>query len=103
MGLVFYVCSAVIGGLSSALMSSSLASVQGVGALEAFFGGFILLFGARFGAGCTSGHGLSGMALMAWLSFLAVPFMFAGGIVTAFLMRTGSSPLDRFVNETLAV
>ena len=33
-----------------------------------------------------SGHGLSGMGLLFWMSFLAVPAMFGGGIVTAFAM-----------------
>ena len=35
--------------------------------------------------GCTSGHGLSGMALLSLQSILGVPAMFAGGIVTAFV------------------
>ncbi len=34
--------------------------------------------------GCTSGHGLSGMALLSLQSLLGVPAMFAGGIATAF-------------------
>jgi hypothetical protein len=34
--------------------------------------------------GCTSAHGLSGMALLSLHSFLGVPAMFAGGIITAF-------------------
>ena len=34
--------------------------------------------------GCTSGHGLSGMALLSLQSILGVPAMFAGGIATAF-------------------
>lgn len=52
----------------------------------AFGAGFLMLFGARIADGCTSGHGLSGMAQMAVSSTLAVAFMFAGGIVTAFLV-----------------
>jgi hypothetical protein len=39
----------------------------------------------RMAGGCTSGHGLSGMALFSLQSFLGVPAMFAGGIVTAFI------------------
>lgn len=52
----------------------------------AFGAGFIMLFGARLANGCTSGHGLSGMAQMAVSSTIAVAFMFAGGIATAFLL-----------------
>jgi len=47
-----------------------------------------------------SGHGLSGMGLLAWLSFIAVPAMFAGGIVTAFSMKA-TGALDDYVTRTL--
>ncbi len=56
-------------------------------ALMAFFGGFILLFGARLADGCTSGHGISGMAQLAVSSTLAVAAMFVGGILTAMLFK----------------
>ena len=39
----------------------------------------------RMAGGCTSGHGLSGMALLSLQSILGVPAMFAGGIATAFV------------------
>jgi uncharacterized membrane protein YedE/YeeE len=52
----------------------------------AFGGGFVMLFGARLADGCTSGHGLSGMAQLAVSSTIAVAFMFAGGIATALLL-----------------
>lgn len=52
----------------------------------AFAGGFIMLFGARIADGCTSGHGLSGMAQLAVGSTVAVAAMFAGGIATAMLL-----------------
>ena len=53
----------------------------------AFVAGFIMLFGARIADGCTSGHGLSGIAQLAIGSFIAVAAMFAGGIATAMLLR----------------
>ncbi|CAD5124400.1 DgyrCDS12685 [Dimorphilus gyrociliatus] len=84
---VLYVCSAIIGALSSAAASDTLSSTPGVHKAAAYFGGFIMLIGARFASGCTSGHGLSGMGVLAWLSFVAVPFMFGGGIATAFIFK----------------
>jgi uncharacterized protein len=54
--------------------------------LVAFVGGFVMLFGARLADGCTSGHGLSGMAQLAVGSTVAVAAMFAGGIATAMLV-----------------
>ncbi len=52
----------------------------------AFAAGFLMLFGARIADGCTSGHGLSGMAQLSVGSTVAVTAMFAGGIATALLL-----------------
>jgi uncharacterized membrane protein YedE/YeeE len=52
----------------------------------AFSAGFLMLFGARIADGCTSGHGLSGMAQLAVGSTVAVAAMFTGGIAAALLM-----------------
>jgi len=52
----------------------------------AFLAGFIMLFGARIAGGCTSGHGISGMAQLSAGSTLAVAAMFTGGILTALLL-----------------
>lgn len=49
----------------------------------AFAGGFLMLVGARIADGCTSGHGISGMAQLAVGSTVAVAAMFAGGIGAA--------------------
>lgn len=48
-----------------------------------FVGGFVLLFGARFGGGCTSGHMISGIAQLAVSSFLFSATLFASAITTA--------------------
>ncbi|MCX8101068.1 MAG: YeeE/YedE family protein [Geminicoccaceae bacterium] len=53
----------------------------------AFAGGFLMLAGARIADGCTSGHGLSGMAQLAVGSFVAIAATFAGGIAMAHLLR----------------
>lgn len=52
----------------------------------AFTGGFVMLLGARIADGCTSGHGLSGMAQLAVGSTVAVAAMFVGGIAAATLL-----------------
>lgn len=52
----------------------------------AFLAGFIMLFGARIAGGCTSGHGISGMAQLSAGSTLAVAATFVGGILTAMLL-----------------
>lgn len=57
-----------------------------------FVGGFLLLFGARFGGGCTSGHMISGISQLAISSFLFSAALFISGIITArVLYRDGGS------------
>ncbi|WP_353934658.1 YeeE/YedE thiosulfate transporter family protein [Acinetobacter baumannii] len=45
-----------------------------------------MLLGARIADGCTTGHGLSGIAQLAVGSTVAVAAMFTGGIATALLV-----------------
>jgi len=57
-----------------------------------FVGGFLLLFGARFGGGCTSGHMISGISQLAISSFIFSAALFISGIITArALYRDGRS------------
>lgn len=46
-----------------------------------------------------SGHGISGMGLLVWMSFVAVPAMFGGGIAVAFAMQAAGA-LDNYVTKT---
>ncbi|ALA60342.1 YeeE/YedE thiosulfate transporter family protein [Nitrospira moscoviensis] len=48
-----------------------------------FVGGFLLLFGARFGGGCTSGHMISGVSQLAVSSILFSAALFASAVLTA--------------------
>lgn len=52
----------------------------------ALAGGIILGFGARFGDGCTSGHGISGTLQLAVSSWISVIFFFIGGVITAHII-----------------
>ena len=54
--------------------------------LAAFLGGALMTFGARMAGGCTSGHGISGLATMGVASFVSVGAMFAGGIGLAWMI-----------------
>ncbi|KAI9338188.1 hypothetical protein BDR26DRAFT_863152 [Obelidium mucronatum] len=80
----------VFGGLCSALTSGL---VYGAGLLftpaqvsRLIGGGILLVYGSRIAGGCTSGHGLSGMAQLSVASFITVAFMFLGGTLMAFLV-----------------
>lgn len=50
-------------------------------------GGAVMAFGSRLGMGCTSGHGISGMALLGVSSFVSVVSMFGGGMAMAAVLR----------------
>ena len=48
-------------------------------------GGVLVGFGTRMGSGCTSGHGLCGLALLSWRSMIATAVFFGVAMVTVFL------------------
>lgn len=50
-------------------------------------GGFLVGFGTRLGSGCTSGHGVCGLARASRRSLLATAIFFAAATVTVFLLR----------------
>jgi uncharacterized membrane protein YedE/YeeE len=52
----------------------------------AFFGGMIMLFGARLASGCTSGHGISGNLQLAVSSLIFSALFFSFGVGTVYLL-----------------
>ena len=63
---------------------ANLTSLRGVALIAG--GGFAVGFGAAYGGGCTSGHGLSGIADLQLPSLIALLAFFAGGIAATFLL-----------------
>ena len=51
-------------------------------------GGFLVGFGTRLSQGCTSGHGISGLASLSNASLYAVITFIAVGILTALAFET---------------
>jgi hypothetical protein len=49
--------------------------------------GLLVGFGARLGSGCTSGHGVCGMARLSPRSFVATGLFMAAGFATVFVVR----------------
>jgi uncharacterized membrane protein YedE/YeeE len=56
--------------------------------IVAFIGGIILIIGARWAGGCTSGHGITGTLQLAASSWMALIAFFVGGVVTAYLISS---------------
>lgn len=51
-------------------------------------GGFLVGFGTRLSKGCTSGHGISGLASLSTTSLYAVITFLGVGILTALIVQT---------------
>lgn len=50
-------------------------------------GGFLVGFGTRLGSGCTSGHGICGLALFSRRSIVATLVFMSFGFLTVFVLR----------------
>lgn len=49
--------------------------------------GLIVGIGTRYGAGCTSGHGVCGLSRLSWRSAVATATFMAAGFATVFVAR----------------
>lgn len=50
-------------------------------------GGFLVGFGTRMGSGCTSGHGICGIANLSMRSITATLIFMGSGILTVYIIR----------------
>ncbi len=53
-------------------------------------GGLLVGFGTRLANGCTSGHGVCGLARLSPRSLVATASFMAAGFLTVFLVRHGN-------------
>jgi len=69
-------------GARLSIMASGIVftSTVEISPLVSFIGGVCLLVGARIAGGCTSGHGISGIARLSVSSFITTAAMFAGAM-----------------------
>ena len=69
------------------LIPTELFSWQSLATLRGFLiivvGGFLVGFGTRYAQGCTSGHGIMGLASLQWPSLVATICFFVGGIIVS--------------------
>jgi uncharacterized membrane protein YedE/YeeE len=56
------------------------------GAACAIGGGFLVGFGSSYAGGCTSGHGVMGLAALQVASVIALAGIFAGGLLMTFVI-----------------
>jgi uncharacterized membrane protein YedE/YeeE len=62
----------------------SLLTLRGVIAMLG--GGFLVGFGTAYGGGCTSGHGVMGLASLQIASLIALIGIFTGGVLATFFL-----------------
>jgi uncharacterized protein len=83
---------AFVGGLIAAPWIYSLAKVVPAAQIDAGFGtlvlaGLLVGVGTRYGAGCTSGHGVCGLSRLSARSLVATAVFMGAGFVTVFVLR----------------
>ena len=77
-----------LGALVYILMVGEVAPVDVLASpLAILVGGLLVGFGTRMGSGCTSGHGLCGLALLSRRSVVATAVFFGVAMLTVFLTR----------------
>ena len=64
-----------------------LAAPAGTSSFMLVLGGLLVGFGSRLGSGCTSGHGICGLARFSPRSMVAVATFMGSAMVTVFVLR----------------
>jgi uncharacterized membrane protein YedE/YeeE len=83
-----FVAGLMLGALAYVLVSGGPLTVNVLASPPAILiGGLLVGFGTRMGSGCTSGHGLCGLALLSRRSVVATAVFFGVAMVTVFLTR----------------
>jgi uncharacterized membrane protein YedE/YeeE len=77
----------ISGSFLSAYLADTYGATSGLPYLNAFAGGFLLVFGARLAGGCNTGHGISGTGHLLLGSAIATASMFAGAMGLAFFLN----------------
>jgi uncharacterized membrane protein YedE/YeeE len=82
-----YAAGMIVGAYAWVAVSGAPAPPTAVTWWQLLLGGFVLGFGARLSGGCTSGHGICGLASLQLPSLLAVVTFLATSIVVAQLVQ----------------
>ncbi|HUQ02957.1 MAG TPA: YeeE/YedE thiosulfate transporter family protein [Kofleriaceae bacterium] len=87
---VAFVAGMVIAGVVAAMVSPSAVTRSPAPLAVVAIGGLLVGFGTRLGTGCTSGHGVCGLARFSRRSLVAVmTFMLTGGLTVAVVRALG--------------
>jgi len=82
-----FVLGLVAAGVGAALLAPGWVPPGDSSLVLAGVAGLVVGFGSRLGNGCTSGHGVCGIARLSTRSLVATGTFMATGIITVFLVR----------------
>lgn len=84
---VAFIAGLVISPLVYMLFSQPPVVALSASNLQIVIAGLLVGIGSRYGSGCTSGHGVCGIARMSKRSIVATMVFMAAGIITVYIMR----------------
>ncbi len=82
-----FVAGLVLAGLGARVLGLAVPAGLGAGPVLLVIGGLLVGFGTRLGNGCTSGHGVCGLARLSVRSLVAVIVFLLVAILTVYLTR----------------
>ena len=83
----FFLIGLVVTPLVLSLIAPSPHGFEPMGLIPMILGGFLVGYGTRIGSGCTSGHGICGIARLSKRSIVATCIFMATSVVTVFVIR----------------
>lgn len=84
---LFFIMGLIVSPLIGSLISRLPVATFQAGGFSLAVAGLLVGLGTRYGAGCTSGHGVCGLSRLSPRSLVAVCCFMAGGIGCVYLMR----------------
>ncbi len=83
-----FIIGLILGGFLSKLVFPNLFNFEIQSSLRTIIiAGLLVGFGTSLGSGCTSGHGVCGIALLSKRSFIATLTFMLSGVITVAIMR----------------
>jgi len=83
----FFLIGLVVTPLVLSLIAPSPHGFEPMGLIPMILGGFLVGYGTRIGSGCTSGHGICGIARLSKRSIVATCIFMTTSVVTVFVIR----------------
>ena len=84
---LLFIAGLLLGGAVYAIASGGLEVITQASPVMTVTAGLLVGFGTRMGSGCTSGHGICGIARFSQRSFVATGTYMLAGFITVYLVR----------------